>query len=81
MTHVRTPPPPEGRPPHRPLDGIADPSDLMRQLSDLFVPAPGCRAHGSTAMRMSCICARNSQQDAEIPRRAPPRATAGAFDP
>jgi hypothetical protein len=42
MTHVCTPPP-DGRPAHRPLDGIADPSDLMRQLSDLFVLAPGCR--------------------------------------
>ncbi|HEX8166546.1 MAG TPA: hypothetical protein VF601_12250 [Beijerinckiaceae bacterium] len=36
-------PPPKGAPRHRPLDGIADPSDLMRQLSDLFVWAPGCR--------------------------------------
>lgn len=30
-------------PAHRSLDGIAEVSDLMRQLSDLFVLAPGCR--------------------------------------
>ena len=42
MTHVCTPPPhaPSNR---RSLEGIADPSDLMRQLSDLFVLAPGCK--------------------------------------
>ena len=42
MTHVCTPPP-DGRPAHRSLAGIADPSALMRQLSDLFVLAVGCR--------------------------------------
>ena len=43
MTHVCTPRPRYPRRKGRPLDGIADPSDLMRQLSDLFVLAPGCR--------------------------------------
>ncbi|HKH95733.1 MAG TPA: hypothetical protein VKA39_04340 [Beijerinckiaceae bacterium] len=52
MTHVRTPPPHRG-PKHRPLEGIADPSDLMRQLSDLFVLAPGCRRK---ACRMAGRC-------------------------
>ena len=43
MTHVCTPRP-DCRPANRrPLEGIADPSDLMRQLSDLFVLAVGCR--------------------------------------
>ena len=51
MTHVCTPNRP--RPKHRPLDGIADPSDLMRQLSDLFVLAPGCRR---TACRIAERC-------------------------
>jgi hypothetical protein len=41
MTHACTPP--DAPPKHRSLEGIADPSDLMRQLSDLFVLAPGCR--------------------------------------
>ena len=42
MTHA-CPPPPHPRRKHRSLEDIADPSDLMRQLSDLFVLAPGCR--------------------------------------
>jgi hypothetical protein len=44
MTRVCTPP--DAPPNHRSLEGIADPSDLMRQLSDLFVLAPGCRRTG-----------------------------------
>ena len=42
MTHDSTPPP-HGLSNRRSLEGIADPSDLMRQLSDLFVLAFGCR--------------------------------------
>ena len=42
MTHDSTPPP-HGLSNRRSLEGIADPSDLMRQLSDLFELAFGCR--------------------------------------
>jgi hypothetical protein len=40
MTHARNRKP---APPWGTLEGIAEASDLMRQLSDLFVLAPGCR--------------------------------------
>jgi hypothetical protein len=41
MTHDSTPP--NTRSNGRSLDGIADPSDLLRQLSDLFCLPLGCR--------------------------------------
>jgi hypothetical protein len=43
MTHARNLPEPLVPGKQRSCDGVAEPSDLMRQLSDLLVLAPFCR--------------------------------------
>jgi hypothetical protein len=43
MTHARTLPEPLVAARQRSFDGVAEPSELMRQLSDLLVLAPLCR--------------------------------------